>query len=84
MLTIQQLIHLKKRFGTDEAIGNYIGVTRQAIHQKRTKYGIPSDRANLPERNEKIRNEFHAGASIIFLSKKYGLSITQTYRVTRG
>ena len=40
-VTKAQLIKLQKQLKVDEAIGAKFGITRQAIHQLRQKYGIP-------------------------------------------
>ena len=35
-----QLIKLQKKYKTDEAIAKLYGITRQAVHRIRNKYGI--------------------------------------------
>ena len=76
-----QLIALQKKLTTDEAIGKKFGVTRQAIHQLRKKYGIASNYAKNPERNKKIIALYKKGTSGTALAKKTGLSVSQTYRI---
>jgi DNA-directed RNA polymerase specialized sigma subunit len=76
-----QLIVLQKKLTTDEAIGKKFGVTRQAIHQIRKKYGIASNYAKNPERNKKIVALYKKGTSGTVLAKKLGLSVSQTYRI---
>lgn len=76
-----QLIALQKKLTTDEAIGKKFGVTRQAIHQIRKKYGIASNYAKNPERNKKIVALYKKGTSGTVLAKKLGLSVSQTYRI---
>jgi hypothetical protein len=76
-----QLVKLQKKYTTDAKIGEQFGITRQAIHQLRQKYGIESSIADNPERNAEIIKQYKAGASGTALSKKFELSISQTYRV---
>lgn len=76
-----QLIKLQKKFTTDAAIGEQFGITRQAVHQLRKKYGIDSSLANNPERNAEIVKLYDSGTSGTALAKKYKLSISQTYRI---
>jgi len=76
-----QLIALQKKLTTDEAIGKKFGVTRQAIHQIRKKYGIASNYAKNPERNKKIVALYKKGTSGTVLAKKLRLSVSQTYRI---
>lgn len=76
-----ELIKLQKKLGTDEAIGKKFGITRQAIHQYRKKFGIESSYADNPERNAKIIALFKKGTSGTALAKKFDMSVSQTYRV---
>jgi hypothetical protein len=48
-----EFLKLQKKLATDAAIGEKFGITRQAVHQIRKLYGIPSSIADNPERNEK-------------------------------
>ncbi|NLD98578.1 MAG: hypothetical protein GX640_01775 [Fibrobacter sp.] len=76
-----QLIKLQKKFKTDAAIGEQFGITRQAVHQLRKKYGIESSLADNPERNAEIAKLYEDGTSGTALAKKFKLSISQTYRI---
>ena len=76
-----ELVAMQKKLGTDEAIAKKFKVTRQAVHQLRTKYGIPSLRAKNVERNEKIVALYKAGKTGTEIAGKVGLSIPQTYRI---
>ena len=80
-LTKPQLIALQKKLGTDQAIGDKVGVTRQAIHQLRNKYGIDSLIAKNDERNKKIVGLYKSGKTGTDISKKFDLSVSQTYRI---
>ncbi len=76
-----QLIKLQKKLKTDAAIGEQFGITRQAVHQLRKKYGIESSLADNPKRNAEIVSLYEKGVSGTALAKKYKLSISQTYRI---
>ena len=76
-----QLIKLQKQYTTDAKIGELFGISRQAVHQLRQKYGIDSSIADNPERNAKIVKLYKAGTSGTALAKKFELSISQTYRI---
>jgi DNA invertase Pin-like site-specific DNA recombinase len=76
-----QLMKLQKKLKTDAAIGEQFGITRQAVHQLRKKYGIESNIADNPARNAEIVKAYDQGASGTALSKKFKLSVSQTYRI---
>jgi DNA invertase Pin-like site-specific DNA recombinase len=76
-----ELIRLQNTLKTDEAIAKKFGVTRQAIHQLRAKYGIESRRALNPARDKKILAMYKSGKTGLEIAKKFGLSVSQTYRV---
>ena len=80
-LSKSQLVELQKKLGTDQAIGDKVGVTRQAIHQLRNKYGIDSLIAKNAERNKKIVSLYKNGKTGTDISKKFDLSVSQTYRI---
>ncbi len=80
-LSKQQLIALQKKLGTDQAIGDKVGVTRQAIHQLRNKFGIDSLIAKNDERNKKILGMYKGGKTGTDIAKKFDLSVSQTYRI---
>jgi hypothetical protein len=76
-----ELIKLQKSLGTDQAIAKKFKVTRQAIHQLRAKYGIPSLLAKNDERNVKIVAMYKKGMTGTEIAKKFDLSASQTYRL---
>lgn len=80
-ITKAQLVRLQKKFKTDAKIGDQFGITRQAVHQLRKKYGIESVIAKNAERNAKIVSAYKSGVSGTTLAKKFKLSISQTYRI---
>ncbi|MCU0609311.1 MAG: helix-turn-helix domain-containing protein [Chitinispirillaceae bacterium] len=79
-----QLEKLRKKYATDEAIGSLYGISRQAVHQLRVRYGFPPIDSNFTKRNEEIVRLYRDGISGNRLAKKYRLSRTQTYRIIRG
>ena len=80
-ITKAQWLKLQKKFKTDARIGDQYGITRQAIHQLRKKYGVASVIAKNAERNQKILEAYESGVSGTALAKKFKLSISQTYRI---
>jgi DNA invertase Pin-like site-specific DNA recombinase len=76
-----ELIKLQKTMKTDEAIAKKFEVTRQAIHQLRQKYGIESRYSKNPKRNKEMVSLFKAGKTGTEIAKKFGMSISQTYRL---
>ncbi len=78
-----ELIRLQKKFKTDARIGEEFGITRQAVHQLRKKYGIESRTAGNPERNKEMVALRDSGHSVEAIAKKYKLSIPQTYRILK-
>ncbi|MDG5815496.1 helix-turn-helix domain-containing protein [Chitinispirillales bacterium ANBcel5] len=82
-VTKTELLRLQKKFKTDARIGDEFGITRQAIHQLRKKYGIPSRTSGNPERNQQILTMRDKGASVEAIARKFKLSIPQTYRIIK-
>lgn len=80
-ITKAQLIKLQNKYTTDAKIGEQFGITRQAIHQLRKKYGVDSSIVDNPERNAEIIKLYKSGKSGTALAKKFDLSISQTYRI---
>jgi len=76
-----ELVKLQKTLGTDEAIAKHFKVTRQAVHQLRKKYEIPSLIAKNPERNEKIIALYNSGKTGTEIAEKMEISISQAYRI---
>jgi Mor family transcriptional regulator len=76
-----QLMKLQKKLKTDAAIGEQFGITRQAVHQLRKKYGVDSSIAENDQRNAEIIKTYEAGTSGTALAKKFKLSVSQTYRI---
>jgi hypothetical protein len=79
-----QLIKLQKKFATDEKIGELFGISRQAVHQLRTKYGIESSIADNPQRNAKIVKLYRAGTTGTALGEKFAISASHIYRIIHG
>lgn len=79
----QELVKLQKTLKTDAKIGKKFGITRQAVHQLRQKYGIASRTVNNPARNKKIAALRKAGKDISVIAKQFTLSVPQTYRIIK-
>lgn len=80
-ITADQLRKLQKKHVTDEAIGAIFGVTRQAIHRLRQQYEIASVPARHDRRNTEILHHYNKGISGIELAKRYGISVSQCFRI---
>ncbi len=76
-----QLEKLQRKYKTDEAIGKLFGISRQAVHQLRTRYGIDPVPDKQGERNAEILRQYERGLSGIKLAKKFKLSTSQAYRI---
>jgi len=76
-----ELIKLQKTLKTDHAIGQKFGVSRQAIHQFRLKYGIKANTAKNKERDLKIICSYKKGKSIQEISQELDLSYSHIYRI---
>ena len=76
-----ELIKLQKTLKTDAAIGEKFGITRQAIHQLRKKYGIDSRYVKNDERNAKVIALYKKGMSGTAIAEKVGLSVSRTYKI---
>lgn len=77
----QELVKLQKVLKTDAKIGDKFGITRQAVHQLRKKYGIDSRLVKNKERNAKIISLYKSGKTGTAIAEKLGLSAPQTYRI---
>ncbi|MDD5343248.1 MAG: hypothetical protein PHW12_02385 [Smithella sp.] len=80
-ITKTELIKLQKTLKADAAIGEKFGLTRQAVHQLRKKYGIPSNIAKNDERNKKIVQLYKTGKRMVDVAKKFGLSTSHVQRI---
>jgi hypothetical protein len=79
-----ELLKLQKSLKTDAAIGEKFGITRQAIHQFRNLYGIPSLQAKNDKRNAYIISLHKKGLSGVKIAKKVGLCVSQTCRIIKN
>jgi DNA invertase Pin-like site-specific DNA recombinase len=82
-ITKTDLSKLQKKFGTDAKIGEEFGITRQAVHQLRKKYGIESRTSSNPDRNKEMVDMRDNGQSVEAIAKKVKLSVPQTYRILK-
>ena len=82
-ITKTQLVRLQKKLHTDARIGEEFGITRQAVHQLRKKFDIPSRTANNPMRNNEMVAMRDSGKTVEVIARKFKLSIPQTYRILK-
>jgi hypothetical protein len=80
----QQLIKLQAKYKTDDAIGNLFGITRQAVHQIRNKFGIGPLADKHADRNGEIAKAYKSGTPGTKLARKFKMSVSQVYRIIRG
>jgi Mor family transcriptional regulator len=76
-----QLEKLQKKYKTDESIGKLFGISRQAVHQLRTKHAIAPVEDKHRDRDREIVALYKGGVSGTALAKKFKLSVSQTYRI---
>ena len=76
-----QMEKLQKRYQTDRSIGELFGISRQAVHQLREKYGIPPVEDKYESRNKEIVRLYGKGLPGTKIAKRMKLSVTQTYRI---
>ena len=77
----QELLKLQKKLKSDAKIGAKFGITRQAVHQLRNKYGIPAVQSKNNERDAKISAMHKQGMTGIVIAKKMKLSSSHVYRI---
>jgi predicted transcriptional regulator len=80
----KQLIKLQKKYKTDEAIAKIYGLSRQAVQQYRKRCGIGPIADKYGQRNEKIRELYKKGVSVIKISKMYNMTTTHIYRIIKS
>lgn len=80
-ITKAQIVQHQKDLKTDAAIGREYGISRQAVHQIRRKFGIDSVLVKNPQRNQDICKSYEKGIAAKNIAKIFNLSISQTYRI---
>jgi len=76
-----QLLKLQKRYHTDQQIARLFGISRQAVHQIRSGYGIEPVADRHARRNAEIARAYRAGVSGARLARRHRMSVSQVYRV---
>ena len=79
----EQLKRLQKTLKTDAKIGKRFGVSRQAVHQLRVKYGVNCLKEKNLERDKKIFSLYRKGSTGIKIAKQVRLSVSQVYRIIK-
>jgi transposase-like protein len=80
-ITKTLLVKLQKSLKTDVRIGEELGISRQAVHQWRKKLGVESLVSDKIDRNAAIVAAYEGGATGTEVAAKFGLSVSQTYRI---
>jgi hypothetical protein len=80
-VTKSRLSKLRRNLKTDARIGRELGVSRQSVHQLRKKMGISTAASERRERDAEIAAAYIAGETGIAIAKKFGVSVSQTYRI---
>lgn len=82
-LTKARLQKLVDKGMTDEKIGEPYGITRQAVFQKRQKFGIVARTEKNKERNKEMRKLHKKGKGMtgMAIAKKFNMSTSQVYRI---
>jgi DNA-directed RNA polymerase specialized sigma subunit len=76
---------LQIRYKTDTYIGASLGISRQAVHQMRKQYGIPSVKVHNPDRNDKILDLFNnQHKTVMEIARKMDMSIGQIYKIVKN
>jgi hypothetical protein len=82
-LSKQEILSLQKTLKTDAAIGAKFGISRQAVHQKRVKFGIAPIPEKQGERNKLILALHKKGVKGNQIAKKAGIGLSQMYRILK-
>jgi DNA invertase Pin-like site-specific DNA recombinase len=76
-----QLLKLRKKYTTDQAIARLYGISKQAVNQLRIRYGVPAAEHRNRERDQQIANLYRRGVSGTRIASEFKLSVTHTYRI---
>ncbi|OGS36466.1 MAG: hypothetical protein A2293_00090 [Elusimicrobia bacterium RIFOXYB2_FULL_49_7] len=79
----EELKKLQKTLKTDAAIGKKYGISRQAVHQLRVKYGVQPVANKSLERDQKILGLYKQGKTGQGIAKMVKLSVSQVYRILK-
>lgn len=74
---------LKKKLGSDTLIGKKFGITRQAVHQLRVKYGIAAPTTDTRKRDKAILKAYKKFGHGPTVAQKFGLSEPRVYAIIR-
>lgn len=76
-----QLKQLQQKYGSDRAIADLYGVSRQTIFLLRKKYSIPALANKFDIRNRRIVSLYKNGVAPMKIALEFGVSLTQIYRI---
>ncbi len=80
-VTREELLTLQEVHKTDAAVGTFLGISRQAVHQLRSKFIVTPIKRKSEPRNLEIQQEYQNGVPGTELARRYNLSVSQTYRI---
>ena len=83
-LTIEFVKNKIKEGWTDEKIGDVFKITRQSVYQFRKKNGLSQVFNRLKGRNDLMRSAYKAGNAIVDVARKFGKSLSQTYKIVKN
>lgn len=78
------LKRLQKTLMTDAAIGKRFGISRQAVHQLRQKYGLDCIHDKNTKRNNEIKAMYKRGIVGFEIARKVKISVSQVYRIIKA
>lgn len=82
-ITKNELLRLQKKFVTDPAIGEKLGIHDYKVRLIRNYYGIPAILRDNTKRNEKIVALYKKGMIGRVIAKKFGLTTIYVYTIIR-
>ena len=78
-----ELIRLQKLHGSDDAIAELFGISRQAVYQWRMRCGIPSRLQDIRKRNREIARLYREGRPVDRIAARYKLAEHSVYRIVQ-
>ncbi len=78
-----ELIVLQNTLKTDAKIGEKFGISRQAVHQLRQKYGLDYNKIKFKDRDDEVVTLYREGKSGVKVAQQLNISISQVYRILK-
>lgn len=83
-MTVKLILEIQDELVTDENIGKYLGITRQAVYWFRKNHGIRPVKNKHLARDASIRQLRKDGKTLKSISMSLGMSISQVYRILKA